>query len=151
VDNPGRYRTIYLSDSPAGAAAETFGTLQRWTAGMFARPDLPGSVRALAEYEIVEGSTIFDLDDPDALKSLGLRPSQVVTRDRAVTQRWALAVHEQGSRAGVRWWSYYDPRWHSYAVWDLGALRLRAGGVRALGLADAAVVEASEILGRARA
>lgn len=150
ADNPGRYRTLYLSDAPAGAVAEAFGTLKLWNARMFTRPDLPGSVRAIAAVEAADDLAIFDLDDADALKALGLRPSQVVTREREVTQRWALAIYEQGTWGGVRWWSHYDPRWYSYAAWDFAALTVRPGAVRALTMDDPAVLEAAEILGRAR-
>lgn len=150
ADNPGKYRTLYLSDAPAGAVAEAFGTLRLWSAGMFTRPDLPGSVRALATYDTADDLAIFDLDDAGALKTLGLRPSQVVTREREVTQGWALAIYKQGEWGGVRWWSYYDPRWYSYAVWKLAALTLRSGSVHPLTIDHPAVVEASDILGRRR-
>ena len=150
ADNPNDYRALYLSGAEAGAVAEAFGTLKLWTPRMFARPDLPGSTRALAAYEIGDDLAIFDLDDPDALKSLDLRPSQVVTRDRDVTQRWALAVYRQARWSGVRWWSYYDPRWYSYAVWNISGLRPVTRGVRALSLDDLAIVEASDVLRRPR-
>jgi hypothetical protein len=141
---------MYLSDAPAGAVAEAFGTLAHWTSTMFVRPDLPGSVRALATYEIQEKAAVFDLDDAEALRTLRLRPSQVVTRDRTVTQSWALEIHEQGIWAGLRWWSYYDPRWYSYAIWEIDILTVRRGGVRPLHLEDPAVVDAAEVLGRPR-
>lgn len=150
VDNPSRYRTLYFSDTPAGAVVEAFGGLKIWIAQMFVRPDLPGSVRALATYDVSDDLRIFDLDDAAALDSLGLRPSQVVTREREVTQRWALAIYEQGKWGGVRWWSYYDPRWYSYAVWDIEALASTIVAVQPLTLDSAAVAEAAEILGRPR-
>ena len=150
TDNADRYRVLYLSSAPAGAAAEAFGNLKLWTPRMFPRPDLPGSSRSLATYEIGDELPVLDLDDADALRSLGLRPSQVVTRERQVTQRWALTIYEQGKWSGVRWWSYYDPRWYSYAIWDLRALTLRSGTIRALTIDDAVVIEASDILRRPR-
>lgn len=150
ADNPSRYGTLYFSDAPAGAVAEAFGGLKIWIARMFVRPDLPRSVRALATYDSSRDLRIFDLDNADALKSLGLRPSQVVTREREVTQRWALAIYEEGKWGGVRWWSYYDPRWYSYAIWDTEALASRLVAVQPLTLDSAAVAEAAEILGRPR-
>lgn len=150
VDNPAHYRALYLSNAPAGAVAETFGSLKLWTPRMFRRPDLPGGVRALATYDLADTLPIFDLDDPDALKALDIRPSQVVTRDRAVTQPWALAVFQQQRWSGVRWWSYYEPRWYSYAVWNIGALRLVEGTVRAMTPSNPAVIEASDVLRRPR-
>lgn len=148
ADNAGRYRALYLSDAAVGAVAEAFGNLKLWTPGMFERPDLPGSVRALATYELASDVQIFDLDDADSLKALRLRPSDVVTRDRAVTQGWALAVFERGTWSGVRWWSCYDPRWHSYAIWDVRRLTPATGSPRALTLDDPAVIEAAEVLRR---
>lgn len=148
ADNPAHYRALYFSSAPSGAVAETFGTLKLWTPRMFGRPDLPGSVRALATYDVADPLAIFDLDDADALKELALRPSQVVTRDRAVSQRWALAVFEQRRWSGIRWWSYYEPRWYSYALWDLTLAHIHA--VRALAIDDPAVVEAAEVLRRPR-
>lgn len=150
ADNADRYRVLYLSSAPAGAVSEAFGSLALWTPGMFLRPDLPGSRRSLATYEIADERPVFDLDDPSALTSLALRPSQVVTRDRQVTQRWALTVYAQGRWSGVRWWSYYDPQWYSYAVWDIAALAVRSGTIRALAIDDPAVIEASVILRRPR-
>ena len=117
---------------------------------MFPRPDLPGSTRAIATYVPGSDLAIFDLDDADALGQLGLRPSQVVTRERAVTQRWARAIYEQGNWGGVRWWSYYDPKWYSYAVWDIARLTLRPTSVQALAIDHPVVVEAAETLRRPR-
>jgi hypothetical protein len=48
VDNPGRYDTLYVGDTTAGAVAEAFGWAPRWNVGMLrGTPSLPGSVRAL--------------------------------------------------------------------------------------------------------
>ena len=148
ADNPAYYRVIYLSSAAPGAVAETFGNLAIWTPRMFVRPDLPGSVRALATYDLSDDESVYDLDDPAALSALGMRPSQVVTRDRSVTQGWALRVFRQKRWSGLRWWSYYDPRWYTYAVWKFGALRLVSGQLRALTIDDPAVVEAAEVLHR---
>lgn len=146
VDNPGRYETLYLSSDPAGAVAEAFGNLRRWTPRMLLAPALPGSVKALGTYELPDDAPIFDLDDARALAGLGLRPSQVVTRAREVTQAWALAIFEQRRWIGVRWWSYYEPRWYSYGLWDLGEVTVEA--VVPLSLDDPAVTETANVLNR---
>lgn len=126
VDNPGQYDVLYLGDSAAGAMAEAFGWAQAWSASLFRGiPAMPGSVRALATYELDEvGAAVCDLDDARRLVDLGLRPSQVVTRDRAVTRQWSADIHASTLFAGVRWWSYYDPRWGSYGLWDVSNLRV---------------------------
>lgn len=146
ADDPEHYLTLYLSSAPAGAVAEAFGNLGTWAAAMFARPDLPGSVRSLATCELADDAPICDLDDPATLVRLGLRPSEVVTRDTAVTQRWALRIYRERRWIGVGWWSYYDPRWRSYALWDRVGLSVRQ--VERLSLEHPAIVEASTIIRR---
>lgn len=124
LDNPEHYRLLYLSDRPAGAVAEAFGNHARWTDGLLAGPpSLPGSRRVLATYASPR-LRLLDLDDAAALVARSLRPSQVVTRDRRVTQRWALAVFREQRWSGVRWWSYYDPGWGSIGLWQPRALRV---------------------------
>ncbi|MGQ0625014.1 MAG: RES family NAD+ phosphorylase [Sporichthyaceae bacterium] len=123
IDNPDRYHALYLGDDPLCAVAEAFGAQQVWTAGMFrGKPSLPGSVQALVTYRLADGAAVCDLDDAVRLVALGLRPSRVVTRDRAITQQWARRLYDGGSFAGVRWWSYYDPNWGSLGLWDIDAL-----------------------------
>jgi hypothetical protein len=128
VDNPGLYDVLYLGDSAAGAMAEAFGWSPAWDASLFrGSPALPDSVRALATYELDDArAEVCDLDDAARLVDLQLRPSDVVTRERAVTQRWAADIHHRNAYVGVRWWSYYDPRWGSYGLWDVRALRVVA-------------------------
>jgi hypothetical protein len=126
VDNPGLYEMLYLGDSAAGAVAEAFGWSPTWNAGLLrGTPSLPGSVRALVEYDLDVAEPVCDLDDANRLLELGLRPSQVVTRDRAVTQAWAASLYGRSEFAGVRWWSYYAPRWGSFGLWRVGAVSVR--------------------------
>lgn len=148
VDNPGLYEVLYLGDSAAGAVAEAFGTLRTWDSGLFRGiPSLPGSVRALVTYDLDDAARLRDLDDARALLELDLRPSQVVTRERGVTQGWAARIFEQRRFAGVRWWSYYDPRWGSYGIWDTTGLRVRRADILD-SLDHPAVVEAADVLCR---
>ncbi|HEV7193646.1 MAG TPA: RES domain-containing protein [Jatrophihabitantaceae bacterium] len=148
VDNPGLYEVLYLGDTAAGAIAEAFGNQRSWDAGLFRGiPTLAGSMRALVTYEFDEVAHVCDMDDAARLTELELRPSQVVTRERTVTQGWAARVFEQGRFAGVRWWSYYDPRWGSYGLWDTTALRV--AGAEVLDSVDhPAFVEAADVLCR---
>lgn len=126
VDNPDHYRVLYASDSPIGAVAEAFGNHAIWTDDLFrGRPELPGSRTCLVEIES-SGRVALDLDDARALLERDLKPSAVVTRDRKVTQAWALRVFREKRWAGVRWWSYHDPGWGSYGLWDMKRLRSRS-------------------------
>lgn len=123
IDNPGVYDTLYLGGDPRCAIAEAFGWAPRWSAGLLrGTPSLPGSVRALVTLDLPAAAAVCDLADAARLVGLGLRPSRVVTRDRALTQAWARALFETGAYAGVRWWSYYDPDWGSVGLWDTTAL-----------------------------
>ena len=147
LDNPSAYSVLYLSDHQAGAIAEAFGRFPEWTAGILAgSPGLPGSARALARYQLAEDLRICNLDDPERLLALRLRPSDVVSRDYAHTRAWALRVHHEKRWGGVRWWSYYDPQWASFGIWDAGSLAL--ADVTPLTLSSPALLEASRTIAR---
>ncbi|MDT4936775.1 MAG: hypothetical protein QOG80_446 [Pseudonocardiales bacterium] len=151
IDNPGLYGVLYLGNSSAGAVAEAFGWARLWDARLLRGvPSLPGSVRALARYDLDDDrGPVCDLDDAARLVELRLRPSQVVTRDRTVTQGWATEIHGRHEFAGVSWWSYYDPRWGSVGLWDVSALELVA--VDVLDELDRPeIAEAADVLGRIR-
>jgi hypothetical protein len=146
VDNPEHYRVLYASDAAAGAVAEAFGNHAVWTAMLLrGRPDLPGSIRALATFDAA-GIEALDLDDARRLVERELRPSAVVARDRSLTQRWALRIFEERRWAGIRWWSHYDSRWGSFGLWDVAKLTLL--DVAPLVSDHPALVEAAAALSR---
>lgn len=147
IDVPGR-SVLYLSSAPAGAVAEVFAPLASWTPQMFGSPAGPAARRALGRYGLADDANVLDLDDAESLRRLGLRPSEVVSSDRAVTQRWARTIAAQQRWDGVRWWSYYDPRWYSYGLWDRRHLTVTS--VEPLSLEHPAVVEAAIVLRRPR-
>lgn len=144
IDNPDAYGVLYASTTPDGAIAEAFGHLPAWSDAMFRVPGR--GMRALAAYRLTD-DRVLDLDDPAELLARALRPSRVVTRDREVTQAWARAIFSEGRWAGVSWWSRYDARWTSAAVWAIGALRA-SRRVTPLGLTVEAVARAALVLNR---
>jgi hypothetical protein len=147
LDNPDLYSVFYGGDRKAGAVAESFGRFPEWPAAILdGSPALPGSSRAIARFHLADTARICDLDDPAQLAALGLRPSDIVSRDYARTRNWARRIYQEPGWAGVRWWSYYDPRWTSYGLWETGALAL--ADVRVLRLDDAAVGEAARTIAR---
>jgi len=147
LDNPDVYSVFYASDAAAGALAEAFGRFPEWTPAILeGSPSLPRSRRAIARYRLDAKAAVCDLDDPARLLELGLRPSNVVSRDYTRTREWARGVHGQGQWAGIRWWSYYDSRWSTFGLWDTGALSLVE--VRPLTLDDAALLEAGRTICR---
>jgi hypothetical protein len=125
LDNPDLFRILYMGDTPSGAIAEAFGRFPEWTSALLeGSPSLPGSIRALARYYLPDNEPICDLDDPARLLALNLRPSHVVSRDYSRTRAWARQIFQLGNWIGVRWWSYYDPRWASIGLWKTGVLTL---------------------------
>jgi hypothetical protein len=149
LDNADLYSVFYASDTEAGAVAEAFGRFPEWTPAILeGSPSLPGSSRAIAHYRLDEAAPICDLDDPAQLVALELRPSEIVSRDYARTRKWAAGIYRQRRWIGVRWWSYYDPRWSSFGLWEVNRVSLR--GVRTLRLDDGAVLEAAHVICRRR-
>lgn len=148
IDDPESYDTLYLSGEPAGAVAERFGMFPQWGDWLTDHPR--GFTLRLATFELPDERPVLDLDDADALRERSLRPSRVVTRDRATTQGWARGAFEEGRWAGVAWWSYHDPDWTSCGLWctpgasTIDGLTLVA--VEALAGGHPAVVEAGRSL-----
>ena len=147
IDNPDHYLALYLSDGAGGACAEAFDYRPAWDKAMLrGSPSLPGSVHALATYTLDPRISVCDLDDAVRLVELDLRPSHVVTRDRAVTRAWALRIFGERRWGGISWWSYYDPRWSSHGIWAIDALTV--DDVEALTLDHPAILEAADVLNR---
>jgi hypothetical protein len=152
LDNPSHYRIWYLALEQAGAIAEAFGDLDEWGSAMFDCPLITGSRRALATYLLSDYTPLLDLDDSRNLLTRGLRPTQVIERNRAATQSWALTVfNERNDRyeqvwQGVRWWSYHRPQWRIIGYWGETAPQLLV--VEELDLTSPAVIDASTSLMR---
>lgn len=147
LDNPDLYSVFYAGDTEAGAIAEAFGRFPEWAAAILeGSPALPGSYRAIARYRMDPTIAICNLDEPAQLAALGLRPSDVVSGAYARTREWARRLFQDGRWGGVRWWSYYDPRWSSFGIWATGAISL--ADVRRLTFADAALLEAARSIAR---
>jgi RES domain len=146
-DNPDRYGCLYLSASALSTVVEQLARFrgQRLLPSMLRRRGLP---LAVADLELDESAEVLDLDDPAVLRRERLRPSQIATRDRTITQAQALALHDRHTEvAGLRWWSTFEAQWINLTVFDRAASRLRVREVRALILEDPAVVEAADFFG----
>lgn len=117
LDNPGYYDIWYFGTTPEAAIGETFGDLARWRNAMFVFPALPGSRRVLGIFEVTDDIGVLDMDDANTPVRRGLRPTQVVSRNRPVTQEWALDVYKEKRWAGIKWWSFHRPHWTVIALW----------------------------------
>lgn len=127
LDNPKNYTVWYLACEPSGAIGETFGDLDEWSDTMFVFPKLSGSRRALATYSLPDDLALLDMDDARNLLDRGLRPTQVIERNRSATQAWALRIYNECNDRGdslwqgVRWWSYHRPQWRILGYWGAPA------------------------------
>ena len=147
VNNPDIYSTSYWSAQPECAVAETYGSQLQWSSGTFAgTPQLPHSNQAIAAIEIPDGARIFNLDNAPNLVKLKLPPSQVITRNNAVTQAWARKIFEFNKFVGIHWWSIFWPEWQSYGVWNLTGVKIL--GIENLSIAHEAVVESAKVLNK---
>jgi hypothetical protein len=117
-DNPDLYGVMYLSEQPFSAIAEHLAHLrgQRLDDTDLER----GGLRlALVELEVPAESRCHDLDEPKVLTKLRLRPSEVATRNRAVTQKWAARIYRAHRSVGaIRWWSTLEASWHHVTLFD---------------------------------
>jgi hypothetical protein len=143
-DNPDLYGCLYLTDRPLSCLVEQLARFrgQRLLPSMLTRRGLP---LALAELDLDGDTMLIDLDDPLVLRRERLRPSQIATRSRQVTQPQARTLFERHRRAsGLRWWSTYEASWINVTVFDRAAPELRVRTVRTLAIEDAAVTEAAD-------
>ena len=145
-DNPAVYGCLYLSEQPLSCVVEQLARFrgQRLTPALLRRRGLP---LALAELELPDDAEFIDLDDPAVLRRERLRPSRVATRERAITQPQALALHEKHGAAGLRWWSTFESQWLNVTVFDRAAPALRLASVRELDVADDEIAAAADVLG----
>lgn len=150
LDNPGVYDVWYFSTIPEAGIAEVFERNPIWRDGMFDYPTVTGSRRALGAYRVDDGIGTLDLDDARALLDRGLRPTQVVTRNRPTTQAWALNIWNEGRWAGVRWWSFHRPHWPIVALWTAPGADCPAEvvEVETLHIGHRSVVDAAASLGK---
>jgi hypothetical protein len=144
-DNPDAYGCLYATDRAASSVVEQLAGFRgnRLQPSFLIRRRLP---LALAELDLSDDAEVVDLDDPAELVRRGLRPSQVATRRRDVTQPQALAAYERGADA-LSWWSTYEALWTNVTIFDRAAPALSVVDVRRLATDDPAVAEAVEFLG----
>ncbi|WP_159803555.1 RES domain-containing protein [Arthrobacter zhaoguopingii] len=154
LDNPSHYDMWYFALSPEAAVGEVFGDLPIWSEDMLIMP--PVLRRVLGVYEVADDLALLDLDDARNLLNRGLRPTQVIARNRPATQAWALNVFNErtdsGDRkwAGVKWWSFQRPHWTVFGIWVAPgeAPPHRFARLEALDVGHSAVQDAARSLGK---
>jgi len=151
-DNPELYGCLYVAEDPVSAVAEQLAPFRGTgdlLASMLVRFGLP---LALAGLDLADGESVVDLDDPVILQEEGLRPSQVATRRRSVTQIQAAEIHAAHPDViAMRWWSTLEASWINWTIFDQAAPSLELAETAQLGSGHPVVREAAEFLGLALA
>jgi hypothetical protein len=121
-DAPARYGAWYCARDAVAAVAESIQFFRGsvLTAADFQRPT--GIDKALARLWLDDEALIVDLDDARELVARKVRPSNVATRRRPVTQRLALAMFEEGV-AGFQWWSTLEAEWANVTLFHERVVR----------------------------
>lgn len=144
-DNPAHYLVWYMAAEAVSAVGESFAHLSTWRDEMFEFPLIPGSRRALGVYGLPDDLPYVDLDEPERLVELGVRPTQVIERDRPYTQALALRIYQQGSYDGIRSWSFHRPQWRVYGLWEIDPSVVQ---IEALTMSHIAVQSAARTLAK---
>jgi RES domain len=146
-DNPTLYGCLYASVEPVSAVAEQ---LDRLVGTYLEAADLVrrGRPLALTAIELADEAVLLDLDDPNVLAGEGLRPSQVATHERSLTQAGAADLFTRHAEAaGIRWWSTLEALWANVTLFDRAEELMTLEDVQPLGLGDEVVAEAADFLG----
>lgn len=119
-DSPSHYAALYASRQPDGAVGEIIGNHTSVREPMFVWQGRPELRRHLVTLELPD-ARLLDLDDAATLLDVGLRPSDVVRRNRETTRRLALRrylTREETGEHGLSWWSYHHPDWTQVMLWS---------------------------------
>lgn len=124
-DAPDLYGALYLSAQATSAVAEMLKRFRgrRLPEGAFHASR--GRLYALAAFDDTDLPTLVDLDDGGELARRSLRPSEVATSRRRITQLVARAIFDEGA-LGFVWWSTIEATWPNVTLFaERGAARLR--------------------------
>jgi hypothetical protein len=116
-DIPQRSGVFYAALSATSAIAEAIQVYrnQTLTANDF---ELEGNrIQAMARLTLSSASRLVDLTDAKELAHRSIRPADVATHDRSVTQRLAIAVFNEGAD-GFLWWSALEASWTNVTLFQ---------------------------------
>lgn len=109
-DAPGKYGAWYCSRSAVSAVAESIQFLRGHALKDTDFLRAGGARKALVGLRLEDALSLVDLDDPSQLAARQVRPSQVATMRRTVTQRIAGSIFDEGA-GGLLWWSTLEAEW----------------------------------------
>ena len=140
---------LYLGESAEHALGEL---LQGFRGRTIGAPHLKRRDRPLAVVDVrvpagvADG--IVDCTDPAALARHHVKPDQLASHDRGVTQAIARRLHESGV-PGFRWWSVLTGDWHNVVLFSdrVSASALHVGKPEQVTLAHPALARCAAVLG----
>lgn len=147
-DNPELYACIYASETRVSPVAEVLAPFRG--SGELAPEMLErgGQPLALASLELPDRLPLVDLDEPRTLTAERLRPSQVATRRRSLTQAQAAGLFEANEQAaGLRWWSSLESLWINVTLFDRAESVVAVGELEPLTPDAEPVREAATLFG----
>jgi hypothetical protein len=120
-DAPAKYGAWYCSREAVSAIAECIQYLRGHVLSDADFARVGGTTKAIVDLSVDDGVDIVNLDDPLQLVRRRLRPSQVATMRRSVTQKIAASVFDEGP-AGIEWWSTLEAEWSNVTLFHERAL-----------------------------
>jgi hypothetical protein len=140
---------LYLGESPDHALGELLQGFRGRAIGT-AHLKSRGFPLALVEVGVLKSvaQDLVDCNDPAALERHHLRPDEMASHDRSVTQAIARWLHDSGV-PGFRWWSALTGAWHSTVLFidRVPATKLEVGEPELVTLAHPALARCAAMLG----
>ena len=120
-DAPHRYGAWYCSREAVSAIAECLQYLRghSLTDADFLR--VGPTTKAIVALRVADSLEIVNLDDPAELLDRRLRPSEVATMRRAVTQKISTSLFDAGAD-GLEWWSTLEAEWRNVTLFHERAI-----------------------------
>lgn len=147
-DAPAMFGAWYCARTAISAIAESIQYLRGHVLQSDDFRRTGGLTKAIVALDLDDDAGIVDLDDPPQLVGRSIRPSQVATLRRTVTQAIAVMIFREGA-VGLSWWSTLDAEWTNVTMFHERALRhiSLASAPEALSLRMADVRLAAQHLG----
>ena len=114
-DIPDKTAVIYCSQSSVSAIAEVIQGFRGITLGDGDFKVPQNKMRALCHFVLDDNISLIELNDPIELNKRQLKPSQVVSSNRKVTQNISRSLFDENI-SGFTWWSTLNSSWENVTL-----------------------------------